>query len=137
MNDLRSLKARYAELKSKTRKEVEMKTKIIDLINQRNSKGEKIFNFSPSFLTTKPWKYSSEENMRYYLWLCQLQKWIREKYEMWIYVIPHTYEDIKRIEWTNNLDMREDIFFSDFEEALESGIYKILIILIKNNGKNN
>lgn len=114
-----------------------MKDKIIDLLNTKNDKGEKVFDFSPSIIPTTPWKYSSNEDMRYYLWLCQIQKWMREEYEMWVYVIPYRYRDAKRIKWTNNIDIRENIFFDLFEEALESGIYKILTILIKNNGRNN
>lgn len=75
MNKLQSLKARHAELKNKTSvKDVGIKTKIIDLLNTKNDKGEKMFNFSPSIIPTTPWKYSSDEDMRYYMWLCQVQK---------------------------------------------------------------
>ena len=114
-----------------------MKTKIIELLNTKNDKKENIFNFSPSIVPTTPWKYSSNENMRYYLWLCQIQKWLRDEYEHFIFVIPHISYLDKTMEWTNNLSIREDVSFISFEQALESGIYKILTNLIKSNGKNN
>ena len=136
MNKLQSLKARHAELKNKTSvKDVGIKTKIIDLLNTKNDKGEKMFNFSPSIIPTTPWKYSSDEDMRYYMWLCQVQKWLRDEYERYVHITPTVQRN--SVEWTNNIDIRENISFNSFEEALESGIYQILTILIKNNGRNN
>lgn len=109
-----------------------MKEKIIELLSTKNEKKERIFDFSPSIVPTKPWKYSSQEKMRYYLWLCQLQKWIAEKYMVFIYCTPTiTYNGHTDVKWTNNLDVRENKYFNTIDEALESGVYEALTDLIK------
>lgn len=106
-----------------------MKDKIIELVTMTNEKKERIFDFFPSIV---PWRYSSQEKMRYYLWLCQLQKWIAEKYMVFIYCTPTiTYNGHTDIRWTNNLDVRENKYFNTIDEALESGVYGALTDLIK------
>ena len=122
-----------------------MKAKIIELLNTKNDKKENIFNFSPSIVPTTPWKYSTKEDMRYYLWLCQLQKWIREEYRIYIEILSYNDEEVGQTLWENEIiDVEDDwnefsdyTYYHDYEEALESGIYEVLTILIRNNGKNN
>lgn len=128
-----------------------MKTKIIELLNTKNDKKENIFNFSPSIIPTTPWKHSSNEDMRYYLWLCQLQKWVREFYN-WNIIIFNDDGDLEYKNLRYNYELRYilpsfkvkdkksicgDYMCSTYNEALESGIYQILTILIRNNGRNN
>lgn len=63
-----------------------------------------------------------------------LQKWLREEHELFIYCVPrrNVYPDIK---WTNNISVRENIFFTTYEEALEKGLQEALK-LIKLNLEN-
>lgn len=35
----------------------------------------------------KEWEYHTKEPLRYYFWLCELQKWLRDKYNIHVEVL--------------------------------------------------
>lgn len=52
-----------------------------------------------------------------------LQRWLRETYKVWIYCIPSKFLNSKNNSlWSNNIDIRNDIYFTTYEEALECGL---------------
>lgn len=121
-----------------------MKDKIINLLVTKNNKKEKMFNFSPSIISTAPWKHSSNEDIRYYMWLCQVQKWLIEDKDIYIYAVATGVKSEPVVKWANSLSVRDvnisngrEGLFDTYTEALENGIYRVLTNLIKENGRNN
>lgn len=60
---------------------------------------------------------------------CLLQRWLREKHKRFIYCAPRAIDGI--VKWSNNISVRENIFYDTYEEALETGLFESLK-LIKN-----
>ena len=53
-----------------------MQTKLIELATSKQ------IGFTSQMFTDTNWKHSLKEDLRYYLWMCELQKWCREKYNI-------------------------------------------------------
>jgi len=54
-----------------------------------------------------------------------LQRWLRERHEIWIYVMPKLI--IEQVVWVNNTDVKEGkkewgIYHNTYEKALEAGL---------------
>lgn len=108
-----------------------MKTKLIELTKEVGFESE-MFEISTILsLNTK---------LSYYLWMCELQKWCRDKYskhitifsssqESWMFriTIPH-----QKLE-----DGKYGEDFYTYEQALEEGLYQTLLLIQKENGKGN
>jgi len=62
-----------------------------------------------------------------------LQKWLREEYDIFIYCSPigsinNNEQDIK---WRNNISIRENNYYTTYEEALEKGLQEGLKLIKK------
>jgi len=64
-------------------------------------------------------------NEKYYLW--EIQKWLREKHEIYIYCLPKVIN--LTFNWQTNYSMREGIHFNTYEEALEEGLLGALKLI--------
>jgi hypothetical protein len=67
-----------------------------------------------------------------YLWMCELQKWLREVHAIHIEVLwIDTLSDIYayHISTTNNTTRPVSEFFHSYEEALEQGLQKALNLI--------
>ena len=61
-----------------------------------------------------------------------LQKWLREKHNVYVYCIPRGFEKgngRKIIRWANNFGVRENKFSSTYEKALEKGLFEALKLI--------
>ena len=70
------------------------------------------------------------------LWMCELQKWLREVYNIILIVAPiHETEEIKSLikYWYYILDVEDvsddEVFYSTWEEALEDGLQESLKLI--------
>jgi len=86
----------------------------------------------------KEWEYNTNEPLRYYFWMCELQKWLRDEYRIlveavavndwdhWIYSI--TVEGamcpFDELSWNEKE-------YSSYEEALEAGLQEVLKLINK------
>lgn len=58
-----------------------------------------------------------------------LQKWLREKHNIFAYCIPREFEKVsgkKIIRWGNNISIHKNKFSSTYEKALEMGLQEAL-----------
>lgn len=111
-----------------------MKTKLIELATSKQ------IGFISQMFTDTNWKHSIKEDLRYYLWMCELQKWCRNKYskhitifsssqESWMFriTIPH-----QKLE-----DGKHGEDFYTYEQALEEGLYQTLLLIQEESEKGN
>lgn len=89
------------------------------------------------------------DKMLYYLWMCELQKWLRDNYNCFLDILPHsdgekdgwkTQKDVfwtievdyygKKFEipYTENADFVKN-FNRNYEKALEIGIFQALKLI--------
>ena len=90
-------------------------------------------------LFEKEWIYNSNEPLRYYFWLCELQKWLREKYSIECIVnytsyalqeFPYDLEIYKDNDSLINADCElYDMAFGTYELALEIGLQYSLALI--------
>lgn len=66
------------------------------------------------------------DKLLYYLWLCELQKWLREVYIINVYCIPCQHDENL---WYNNIASHNPVFTGKYEEALELGLYQALLLI--------
>ena len=102
--------------------------------------------------------FSSKDNLigvyqsYYYLWMTELQKWLRDTYHYEIVVSPvlpfrgsnkqYTVSYLKTAKnWetyaltrVNNTNEKRNIFFNSHDLALETGLIEVINILNKENG---
>lgn len=95
----------------------------------------KQLGFISKFFNDKPYKYSNNEDLRYYLWLCELSLWLRDNYK--IYLQPHLIAQFQLNQgWgyelcvNGNDSYDEDNAFDSQEQALEDGIFKSLKLIL-------
>ena len=112
--------------------------KLNKIIEEKIETGElnKDIKFHSGIIPNKKWKYSSQEEERWYLWLCLVQKWVREKHNLIIEIHPvyinYSIGDSKLDCWItiigslNNLDKE----FPSYMEALEQAIFNSLQLII-------
>lgn len=86
--------------------------------------------FVSEFLYPLPYRYSNKEEMRYYLWMCEIQKWIREKYSIDIILtsnlIGYGYMLYQRYPPKNFTNKG---MFQLYEGALENGLQEALSLI--------
>lgn len=46
--------------------------------------------FSSNIISEEPWKYSTNEDLRYLFWMSALQKWLREVHNIFVFVSGHS-----------------------------------------------
>jgi len=74
------------------------------LIEQANK-----YNFNSNFLYNKPYKYSNKEKIRWYFWMCELNFWFNEKYDIHIVLTINPYSSTELYNYKiykNSPDMR-------------------------------
>lgn len=106
-----------------------MKEEIINLAKSKE------INFESNFICNKPYKYSNKEDLRWLFWLTELQKFLREKHNIllyvensngcWNWVIENNKGYIE-----GKMPVDED-YSSIYEEQLEVGIYESLKLIKK------
>lgn len=93
----------------------------------------KQLGFVSKFFNDKPYKYSGKEDLRYYLWLCELSQWLQDKHQVYTYPIllalmfPEQGWGFEVVGKGINTD--EDINYNKQEQALEAGIFESLILI--------
>ena len=88
------------------------------------------------------WTYYYEphnDDRCYYLWMCELQKWLRDKHFLHIYVVPYGENEGWILANIRNLKLdllvdKKDIearmhSFNTYEQALEKGLFESLKLL--------
>lgn len=92
--------------------------------------------FESTFLYNKPYKYSNKEELRYLLWLTELQDWLRLTHDFHVqpkvlYWSDRSYTFTLHSEkYYINADSRIDFTpYPDYKSALEAGIYCALSML--------
>src|SRR5688572_28301561 len=83
----------------------------------------------------KEWKYHSKESLRQLFYLVELQKWLREKHNIWV-IISFGYGveyNVYRPQSGYAFNMKEptlnDGTYNTYEEALEDGLIEALKLL--------
>lgn len=116
-------------------------TKLNKIIEEKIETGElnKDIKFHSGIIPNKKWKYSSQEEERWYLWLCLVQKWIRERHEINI-IIMHNFSESWGAEkekyeyriwdYKNPIFNFKSIILSSYMEALEQAIFNSLQLII-------
>ena len=89
--------------------------------------------FISKFFSSVPYKYSNKEDLRYYLWLCELSQWLQNEHQITIYPIlvailnPEQEWGFEIVFKGENFD--EDVEYNNQEQALEAGIFESLILI--------
>ena len=84
--------------------------------------------------------YPNLEPTRYYLWMCELQKWCREKYSKHITIFSSSQESWMLRITIPHQKLEDGKYGEDFytyEQALEEGLYQTLLLIQKENEKGN
>jgi hypothetical protein len=72
---------------------------------------------------------SNDETIRY-LWMCELQKWLRDKHNMYLIPYPDASEQLYMYDlWGNDIETCIGRDFDTYEEALESGLTEALKLI--------
>ena len=58
----------------------------------------------------------------------QAFKWFREKHSLYGYTLPRGNNETQKMHFTNNIDVRENIFYKTYEEAESSCLDKLIEI---------
>ena len=109
-----------------------MKTKLIELAKK--------VGFGAVLMQNVAYKaYPDLEPIRYYLWMCELQKWCREEYDKHTFIWYNTLTEQYRIESGNYIIKAHNPLkeFIKYEQALEEGLYQTLLLIQEGNEKEN
>ena len=71
-------------------------------------------------------------NHAYYLWMCELQKWLRENHNIHIFIHYNTLTERFRIEYITHINKEienEYPEFNTYEQALGKGLYEGLKLI--------
>lgn len=104
-----------------------MKSNLIEFVREHFSE------FKSNFLHNREYKYSEQEEMRYFFWMCELQKWLREVHNIHIQIIylPVNKTYIFEI-WALNLGgagLESRLEYKFYELALEEALYEALTLI--------
>ena len=80
-------------------------------------------------------KYSNKDF--YYLWMCELQKWLREVHKIHIAILPKILpnNEIKYYSFRGKIKKDWTELFNTYEEALEEALKQVLILIKEKNEK--
>lgn len=108
-----------------------MKDQLITFETSKLAKEKGFRSIQPHILILK-----SKEH--YYLWMCELQKWLREIHNIHVCVdislLKEWYVNIYNIqnkpsEFEQTYELLNEINFKTYEEALEQGLYQALKLI--------
>lgn len=104
---------------------IKMKEKLISLAKEKG--------FMAILLRPIPYKegtrWYSLESIRYYIWMCELQKWLREKHEIYLAVLSNN-ENAHRYVFGEGINSkRYATWYKTYEEALEEGLKQGLMLI--------
>ena len=98
--------------------------------------------FISEFMYPLPYRYSNKEEMRYYLYLCEIQKWLRDTHQLYITMEEtSTFALITGIGFYSSVIKVDNVtkeletlkchmyFCSTYEEAVEEGVIECLKLL--------
>lgn len=71
-------------------------------------------------------------------WMYELQKWLREKHDIHVTVLPYNDVEVNQILWENSIiDIKDDwnetsdyTYYHTYEEALEGGLIRSLNLVL-------
>jgi hypothetical protein len=107
-----------------------MKTKLIELAKK--------VGFGAVLMQNVAYRaYPDLEPIRYYLWMCELQKWCRERYNININIKHRTtsqsfcFNITSGYEDKNEGELYSDVYkkYFTYEQALEEGLYQTLLLI--------
>jgi hypothetical protein len=80
--------------------------------------------------------FNGEKPNDYYIWLCLLQKWLRVKYDINVWCEPVESFEIYKVKIAKGIFTSQPIYyyhasFTDYNPALERGIYEALNLIKK------
>lgn len=92
----------------------------------------KELGFESKIVSSIPWKYSQNEELRYCLWMCELQKWVRDIHNIDVVIIPNEigYEYFIYNRYPPMKFVGREVF-QHYEKALEAGIIEALKLINK------
>jgi len=99
-----------------------MKEQLINLAKAKN--------FQPEWINSFP--SDMQNNICYYLWMCELQKWLREKHNIHILIHYNVFSEKYRIEYIIHMDRELEEEYPEvktFEQALEKGLFEALKLI--------
>lgn len=106
-----------------------MKTELIQLAKEKE--------FKSDLLSSEPMKYSHKEDTRYYLWMCELQRWLRNVHNIHISVEAYVDQEEFNLMWCYDTHYLLDIKrigysvyeYKSFELALEAALLEALKLI--------
>jgi hypothetical protein len=108
---------------------IELKNNIMDLIQESENKGflsrDKLIKYNKTY---------------FYLWMCELQKWLRDKHNLHIaieftysgYIISKMEKFTENDTFISSFPLRENdrlVYFKTYELALERGLQELLNLI--------
>ena len=104
------------------------------------SKLAKDKGFGSLIVGSDPWQHvdKTKEDVRYLLYMTEIQKWLIEKYKMYI-LVDFVLTNLNKLEWIPNvysltdgtpLYPTDNIECSTYEDALEAGLIEGLKLLV-------
>lgn len=89
--------------------------------------------FKSKFFHHEPLEYSNKENDRWYLYMCEIQRWLNEYYPTYHNITSFRIDGVKRYSSTNSalIPSFHPIFFESYDECLKHHIYNELILIKK------
>lgn len=101
-----------------------MKTELIQLAKEKEFKSE--------LLSSEPMKYSHKEDTKYYLWMCELQRWLRDIYNIHVtccYERSRDEELIYYCEIIHNSSLFSWDLGNSYNTLLENGLLEALKLI--------
>lgn len=110
--------------------------------------------FEPKMVYKYPYRYSNNEDFRYSLWMCELQKWLRDIHGMFIGIECNcrgkyrdhaynvdcnspNYPKYKGVEDTYDYEFgTSEFLYNSYEEALENCLLTALRKIYRENNEN-
>lgn len=110
-----------------------MKNELIQLAAEKD--------FKSQFFHPEPLKYSDKEPTRYYLWMCELQKWLRDIHNIHVRPLGMDINETNKLEYVYGIlvkdinryillgDFENRVKFSTHEKAFEEGLFEALKLI--------
>lgn len=89
--------------------------------------------FKSKFFHHEPLEYSYKENDRWYLYMCEIMKWLEDKHPTAHYILAFPIDGVKHYSPTNSQILPSDhpIYYESYDESLKHYIYNELILIKK------
>jgi len=117
---------------------VDKKTQILEALDKFNSslpEAKKVYSFTSRFFHKEPMKYSNAEAHRWYLYLCEIQLWLRLMYDIHVDITVSCSKPFRIYFITMNDERNLNLkrHYNSYPHALEAGIVLGLEILSTKN----